>query len=135
MRILKLLTVFLTLFVGTVSAQVPLKLAFLSDDGTVDTIDANSLSLSVSGDNLLASNGRETLELNLQSLVKMYFTGDASGVELLSVSPGDGEVSVYAVDGKFSGRFGSASKALSELPAGTYIFRTSDNKSVKIAVQ
>lgn len=135
MRILKLLTVSLTLFVGTVSAQTPLKLAFLSDDGTVNSIDAKALSLSVSGDNLLAANGRETLELNLQSLVKMYFTGDASGVELLSGGLGDGEVSVYEVDGKFAGGFGSASKALSELPAGTYIIRTSDNKSVKIVVR
>lgn len=135
MKILKLLTLFLTLFVGTVSAQTPLKLAFLSSDGNVSSIEAKSLTLSVSGDNLVAANGEETLDLKLQSLVKMYFTGDEAGVELISVNLSDGTVSAYALDGKFAGKFESMSKALSELRAGIYIIKMSDNKSVKIVVQ
>lgn len=132
---LKLLTVFLILFVGTVTAQTPLKLAFLSDNGSESSIEARSLSLSVSGDNLMVSNGKESLQLKLQSLVKMYFTGDVSGVELISVNLSEGEVSAYALDGRLAGKFDSTSKALSELSPGIYIIKTSDNKSVKIAVQ
>lgn len=135
MKKFRILLSFLILFVGTTSAQTPLKLAFQTIDGSISSINAKSLSISVSGDNLTASNGTENLTFKLQELAKMYFTGDASGVELIPVNINKGEVSVYTLDGKFAGKFESAASAMSSLTRGIYIVKTSDKKSLKIAVQ
>lgn len=65
----------------------------------------------------------------------MYFTSESSGVEVASVDMNEGEVSVYSLDGTMVGNFGSSAQALSAIPQGTYIIKTSDNKTIKIAVQ
>lgn len=130
-----ILVAVLGMFFATASAQTSLKMTFQSSDGSLSSIDAKSLSMSVIGDKLLASNGTESLEFDLQKLVKMYFTGEADGVEILPVDFNGGEVAVYTLDGKLEGRFSSPAVAMSSLNSGIYILHTTDNKTVKIAVQ
>lgn len=125
----------LVMYFATASVQASLKMNFQSSDGTISSIDARLLSMSVVGDKLLASNGTERLEFDLQKLVKMYFTGEADGVEILPVDLNGGEVAVYTLDGNLEGRFSSPAVALSSLNSGIYILHTTDNKTVKIAVQ
>lgn len=136
-QILKRIGLFAVLLVagaGIASAQTSLKLAFLSADDTVSQIEAKSLSMTIAGDKLIAANGSESLELELNKLVKMYFTTESSGVELATVAL-DGEVAVYAIDGTFVGNYSSSVQALSNLSTGTYIIKAADNKTIKIAVQ
>lgn len=125
----------LVMYFATTSVQASLKMNFQSSDGTISSIVARSLSMAVVGDKLLASNGTESLEFDLQKLVKMYFTGEADGVEILPVDFNGGEMAVYTLDGKLEGRFSSPAVAMSSLNSGIYILHTTDNKTVKIAVQ
>lgn len=125
----------LVMYFTTASVQASLKMNFQSSDGTISSIYAKSLSMSVVGDSLLVSNETESLTFDLQKLVKMYFTGEADGVEILPVDLNGGDVTVYTLDGKLEGSFSSAAVAVSSLNSGIYILHTKDNKTVKIAVQ
>lgn len=125
----------MTMIAGIAQAETPLHLAFMSNDGSVITIEARSLDMTVSGEKLIATNGTTSLELELQELVKMYFTNSSASVELISFGLNDGMISVYSLDGTFRGNFGSSAQAMSSLPKGIYLFETTDNKTIKIAVQ
>lgn len=120
---------------GAASAETPLKMAFQTSDGQVSSIDAKSLSMIVNGGKLVASNGTETLELELQKLAKMYFTGDVSGLIVNTIDVCDEEVEAYGIDGRFAGKFASTSEALANLPGGVYVMKTTGNKTFKIAVR
>lgn len=118
----------------TATAGEPLRMAFQYDDGAVSYIDADGLTMKVSEQKLLASNPQSSLELDLKKLAKMYFTSGTSGVELASVDIA-ATVDAYTVDGRFAGRFPTASAAITSLPKGVYVLRSSDDKTLKIAVQ
>lgn len=125
----------LALSCGAAAAGSTLQLAFMTGDGNVTAIDATSLSMTVSEDHLLVSNSTGSMSLNLSDLVKMYFTDSASGMELMPVNMTATEVCAYTTDGRFAGKFDSVTKAMSSLPAGIYILKTTDNQTLKIAVR
>lgn len=125
----------MALFCGAATAGTPLQLAFMTGDGNVTAIDATSLSMTVSEEHLVVTNSTASISLNLSDLVKMYFTDSASGIELMPVNMTATEVRAYTTDGRFYGKFDSVTKAMSSLPAGIYIMKTTDNQTIKIAVQ
>lgn len=128
-----LFALLLTLLPATALAEAPLMMAFQTTDGMVKTIDAESLSMTVTDGKLLASNGSESLEFALPDLAKMYFTGEAALTELLATA--DTAVSVYTADGKQVGNYVSAAKAVESLPAGIYIVAAATGKTFKISVR
>lgn len=125
----------LALFGTAMSAQTSLKMAFQTEDGVTHTIDAKSLSMSIAGDKLIASNGGEKLEFELPKLTQMYFTSETAGIKLIPFSMSEGNISAYTLDGKYVGNFSSTEQALANLSPGVYIVKNSDNKCIKIAVQ
>lgn len=132
---INLLIAILAFAFGYSLAETPLNLVFESTDNSTRTIEAKSLTMSVSGDKLTATNGTETMEMELSKLTKMYFTGGQTGVELMPIDFNGKGIDVYSLDGHFKGNYDSVATALSSLTTGIYIIKSSDNKTIKIAVQ
>lgn len=126
---------FLSFTIGGWAADAPLFMAFLSTDGSICTMDAEGLEMTVAGGNLIVTNGTDSHEFTLTDLSKMYFTGEAALKELLSDSEADQAVTVFTADGRAAGKFESAAKAVNSLPAGIYLVSTASGKNFKIAVK
>ncbi len=127
--------VMLAQIVALSMAETPLTMILQTEDGAVAEIEAASLVMSVSGDKLVVTNGRNNLDFELSKLTKMYFAGDASGINMVTSDLNNEEANVYTVDGLYLGRYDSVASAKSELPRGVYLVKTSDGKTIKISVR
>ncbi|MCM1349450.1 MAG: hypothetical protein NC338_08570 [Firmicutes bacterium] len=111
---LYLLTLILTLFSGMAAAQSPLKMAFLLNDGGTRAIDADALTINVANNQLTATNSTETLQLDLATLTKMYFTTEVAAIDFALPDVTDAPVAVFTLDGKHLGSFNTEAQAVAE---------------------
>lgn len=106
-------------------------LVFTFSDGTTQAVAASDLTVSFSGDNLIASGPSGTLAtLPLPQLTQMEFLrDDPTGITALSADTlvYDGSVAVYDMNGR---RMPSAAS----LPRGMYVVKT-QNKTVKVHIR
>jgi len=108
-------------------------LLFQTTDGTIHAMSVESLSLEISGTQLVVTNSDETKTFTLTDLNRMFFSEDVTGIDEM-FSSDYGEVTVYTFMGIFVGKYPDANEALNALDNGLYLFKTKNN-TIKIAVQ
>lgn len=108
---------------------------FRTADGVSHIISAEGLVITLSGQNLVATNSlNENLELPATAVVSMQFTDYINSLPELETTLG-GSVTVYSLAGKRLGHFASAKQAWSKLAKGAYILKDNNGKSAKIVVR
>ncbi len=108
-------------------------LVFQTTDGTVHAMAVESLTIDVSGSNLVATNSEGSQTFALAELSKMFFSESVTGVEEM-FSPDGGEVDVFAVTGAHLGKFAKAQEATTHLKTGIYLLK-SKSATIKIVVR
>lgn len=108
-------------------------LLFQTTDGTIHAMSVESLSIEISGTQLVVTNSDETKTFALTDLNRMFFSEDITGIDEM-FSSDYGEVTVYTIMGIFVGKYPDANEALNALDKGLYLFKTKYN-TIKIAVQ
>jgi len=126
---------FLTLFiiVAMFSAQAYPYLIFKTTDGTVYAMNVESMSISISNADLIATNSEETQTFALADLDRMFFSNDTDGIAEM-FSPDAGEVDVFMVTGAYLGKYDNAREATANLRTGVYLLR-SKSSTIKIVVK
>lgn len=128
--ILTLLAVFAVL---TMRADGYPYLLFKTADGTIHAMSVESLTMEISGSQLVVTNSEETQTFTITDLDKMFFYENTTGIDEI-FSTESGEVSVFTIMGIYVGKYPDANEALKTLDKGLYILKTKSN-TVKIAVQ
>lgn len=108
-------------------------LLFKTADGTIHAMSVESLTMEISGSQLVVTNSEETQTFTLSDLDKMFFYENTTGIDEI-FSTESGEVSVFTIMGIYVGKYPDANEALKTLDKGLYILKTKSN-TVKIAVQ
>lgn len=111
-------------------------LAFEKSDGTVTTVAVESLTMTVSGGQLVATNGDGSLSFTLSELSKMYFSSTPTGISDVAAA-GEEEVEVFSVSGMSLGKYATASdatRACKTMKQGIYVLKSKSNV-LKIAVK
>ncbi len=108
-------------------------LAFETASGEVTTVAVESLALSFSGGNLVATDSEGTHTFALTDLKRMCFTTSSTSV-IDTTLAADGEVEVYNIAGVELGRFAGIDDARRSLPSGIYLIKT-NRGTQKIAVR
>ncbi|MCR4994680.1 MAG: T9SS type A sorting domain-containing protein [Bacteroidales bacterium] len=94
-------------------------LAFQTSDGTTTTVSVESLKLTISDGQLVATNGDGSTTFTLTELSQMYFTAEATDAikEVDSKTLDDAEISIYDLQGRLV--------PASQLKRGIYVVKTS----------
>ena len=115
----------------TMQAGDYLYLVFTLSNGTTQAVTATDLSITFTGDNLVATSGNETLAtLPLSTLTSMEFSNDdTSGIESVSVNQltTDSNTVIYDLNGRQMPKD-------TTLPKGVYILKNS-NKTIKVNIR
>lgn len=127
------LTLLAVIAVLTMRADGYPYLLFKTADGTIHAMSVESLSMEISGSQLVVTNSEETQTFTLSDLDKMFFYENTTGIDEI-FSTESGEVSVFTIMGIYVGKYPDANEALKTLDKGLYILKTKSN-TVKIAVQ
>ncbi len=108
---------------------------FQTADGTLTSVDASSLTMTITGGKLMVSNGNENYEFSVADLSKMYFSAEKTGgVDDVLSSADDAPKEVYSVSGVHVGTYTDVATLTSSLQPGMYIVK-SNGKTQKIAVK
>jgi len=92
-------------------------LAFQHTDGTIKTLSVESLTITVSNGQLVATNGDGSTTFTLSDLSKMYFsTEGTTGINTIENSSSAGETEIYDLQGRKVSR--------SEMKTGIYVIKT-----------
>ena len=130
-----LFTTLITL--GTLQAQAydyPY-LVFQNTEGTTTVIAVESLSITISDGQLVATNADGTQSFALTDLSKMYFTKQADLTGISNAGTQEDEVvEVFTTGGIKLGKYLNINEAKSSLKPGLYILK-SKQKSFKIVVK
>lgn len=108
-------------------------MSFEDKEGTVTSITAQGLTITIAGGTLVADNGTDKLEMPLSSLSSFFF-GSAASVNDASADAAQGPVDAYGVGGEYAGRFVSVKECMGSLAPGVYVLRTK-SETFKIAVK
>ncbi len=127
------LTLLAVIAVLTMRADGYPYLLFKTADGTIHAMSVESLTMEISGSQLVVTNSEETQTFTLTDLDKMFFYENTTGIDEI-FSTESGEVSVFTIMGIYVGKYPDANEALKTLDKGLYILKTKSN-TVKIAVQ
>jgi len=127
------LTLLAVIAVLTMRADGYPYLLFKTADGTIHAMSVESLTMEISGSQLVVTNSEETQTFTLSDLDKMFFYENTTGIDEI-FSTESGEVSVFTIMGIYVGKYPDANEALKTLDKGLYILKTKSN-TVKIAVQ
>ncbi len=127
------LTLLAVIAVLTMRADGYPYLLFQTTDGTIHAMSVESLTMEISGGQLVVTNSEETQTFTLSDLDKMFFYENTTGIDEI-FSTESGEVSVFTIMGIYVGKYPDANEALKLLDKGLYILKTKSN-TVKIAVQ
>lgn len=128
-----ILTLLAVIAVLTMRADGYPYLLFKTADGTIHAMLVESLTMEISGGQLVVTNSEETQTFTLSDLDKMFFYENTTGIDEI-FSTESGEVSVFTIMGIYVGKYPDANEALKTLDKGLYILKTKSN-TVKIAVQ
>ena len=110
-------------------------LSFQKADGTVVSMNVESLTMTFSNGKLVASNGSDSQTLTVAELSAMFFsTADATGIKEVSISASDGEVEAFDLQGLSLGKFSSLQAMKENVKSGVYIVKV-DGKNLKIAIK
>lgn len=124
--LMKKLLLFLTLMIGTLTAHAEdyTYLTFETTDGAKVSVEASSLTITISGTTLTAGSQSFTLS----NLSKMYFSSsdETTGIETLSVSDWNEITDIYDLNGR------KVSK--DQMQRGVYVIKTKKGTH-KIAVK
>ncbi len=119
-----LFTLLLTVGLLAKAADYPY-LTFTSSDGTKVSLSVSSLELTVSGSNLVATNGSSSKTFALSELSNMFFSAtdesSVTGISTVDATTTDGAVKVFTLNGVLMGTYDSVEAAKSALPAGIYV--------------
>ncbi|MCM1437287.1 MAG: hypothetical protein NC194_05260 [Prevotella sp.] len=115
-------------------ANAELRLNVVTTDGADHSFLTSHLVMSVENDKLCISNDDAKEEFSLSGLSKMYFTTVESVEEFPVLMVGNDAVQVYSLDGLFMGKYDSLNEAVATLPAGIYMFKTT-NGTLKISLK
>lgn len=127
------LTLLAVIAVLTMRADGYPYLLYKTADGTIHAMSVESLTMEISGGQLVVTNSEETQTFTLSDLDKMFFYENTTGIDEI-FSTESGEVSVFTIMGIYVGKYLDANEALKTLDKGLYILKTKSN-TVKIAVQ
>lgn len=127
------LTLLAVIAVLTMRADGYPYLLFKTADGTIHAMSVESLTMEISGSQLVVTNSEETQTFTLSDLDKMFFYENTTGIDEI-FSTESGEVSVFTIMGIYVGKYPDANEALKTLDKGLYILKTKSN-TVKIVVQ
>lgn len=127
------LTLLAVIAVLTMRADGYPYLLFKTADGTIHAMSVESLTMEISGGQLVVTNSEETQTFTITDLDKMFFYENTTGIDEI-FSTESGEVSVFTIMGIYVGKYPDANEALKTLDKGLYILKTKSN-TVKIAVQ
>lgn len=127
------LTLLAVIAVLTMRADGYPYLLFKTADGTIHAMSVESLTMEISGGQLVVTNSEETQTFTLSDLDKMFFYENTTGIDEI-FSTESGEVSVFTIMGIYVGKYPDANEALKTLDKGLYILKSKSN-TVKIVVQ
>jgi len=91
-------------------------LAFQTSDGSVTTVSVESLSITISDGQLVATNGDGSKSFTLSDLSKMYFSTESTAISSVETET-NVEVSIYDLTGR--------KVSPQEMQRGVYILKTS----------
>lgn len=108
-------------------------LTFEAANGQQQSLSVTNLSMTISGGKLVCTDGSATTELSLESLAKMFFSAEPTGIVATEATK-DQTVQVYTLSGISVGCFASIDKARRQLRHGVYIIKKGE-KTLKFAVE
>lgn len=115
----------------TIGAMADFKtMEFDSGDGSVKYISIENLKIIFENGMMKATSGNSILELPLEDLVSMQFSGNDASVNGIMLM--ETEVELFNIDGISFGTFDNLQNAGKTLPEGIYIVRTKDGSTFKI---
>lgn len=111
-------------------------LSVQKSDGTVEALAVNSLVLTISNGQLVATNTNGTHTFNLAELNKMFFSSNATGIDVQNAPEEtmSGKVEVFTPAGIMRGTFENIQQAKASLPKGLYVVK-GERKTLKIVVR
>lgn len=127
-RILFLVAVLLSSALSALSSEND-SMTFRCKDGTLYSIGADNLTISIASNRLVAGNGTENIDLKADDVVCFFF-GTSSGIAVISANK-EAEMSVYDLSGKYLGKY---SPAESHLAPGVYIVKSGD-EAIKMYIR
>ncbi len=131
-----LLVASLIVGIGSVQAdeyQYPY-LVLQTSDGSSKALSVESLTLTVSDGQLIATNSAGTQTFTLSELSSMRFSESATAVTEIEVETAEETVEVFSLAGVAMGSYDNLQSAEQALPAGIYIVK-SNQKTSKIALK
>jgi hypothetical protein len=124
----------LTAFISSASAYDYPYLVFQNSDFTETAVSVESLTLSISGDQIIATNNDGTQSFTLSNLNKMEFSTTTTNVTENTTDESDPHVEIYNLTGIHLGGFDNIDSATSSLQRGIYIVK-GVSETYKIAVK
>lgn len=110
-------------------------LTFTMNDGRMQSIGVDGLTINIDGDSLTAANANdERMTLPLESVVSMQFTDTEAAVNAVDATAASDSFVIFALDGTEIGRFGSLDEAHAALQPGIYVVKQNDGDAVKIKI-
>ena len=105
-------------------------------DGAAVSMAVESLVITFSDGQLVATNAEGTLSLTLSELSTMIFESSPTSIDspFEATDTADTQVEVYGTNGMFMGRFNSAEQATQQLRAGIYVMKQ-NGITKKVAVK
>jgi hypothetical protein len=104
-------------------------LAFETTSGDVTSVSVSNLTMTVSGDNLIATNDNESHTFVLSALSKMYFSDSSTGINNITTVSQSSPVTVYTASGAIIGTFTDSSSLKSALQKGVYLLKSNGQTS------
>lgn len=124
----------LTAFISSASAYDYPYLVFQNSDFTETAVSVESLTLSISGDQIIATNNDGTQSFTLSNLNKMEFSTTTTNVTENTTDESDPHVEIYNLTGIHLGGFDNIDSATASLQRGIYIVK-GVSETYKIAVK
>lgn len=107
---------------------------FRTTDGKEQTVSADGLSISFADGKLTATNVNGSLSIPLSNMQSMAFTDYVSGIASAETGTYEGGT-YYNTHGMCCGTYASQADAAATLPAGIYIVRTDEGKTIKTSIR
>ena len=109
-------------------------LVFQTNGGTVQTVSAQSLTITIADGQLVATNADGSQTFPLAELSKMYFSATATAIGETPAATTTEPVEVFTLSGLSMGTYENLQQAQATLQKGIYVVR-SGRETLKIAVK
>ena len=110
-------------------------LSFQKADGTVVSMDAESLTMTFSDGKLVVSNGSDAQTFTVAELSAMYFSAaDATAIKDVSITASDGAVEAFDLQGVSLGKYSDIRSLKEKVKAGVYVVKA-NGKTRKITIK